>query len=97
MKVKELIEYLKRYKDDEEIAVDIWTGYDVRDVLRDIPKFKDVKLSDEVCYEILAEFENWVPEKTRDQLKDTIEYYLEESPPDPIKELMDKAKDEAEG
>lgn len=94
MRVKELLEYLKRYRDDEEIAVDIWTKSDVRDVLSDITRFKDVKLSDEACYAILEEFENWVPEKTRDHLKNTIEHYLEENPPDPLKELIEKAKSE---
>ena len=94
MKVKELIKELKskRYKGDEVIAIEIWTEWDVRDVLSDINRFKDVKLSDEACYAILEDFEHWVPEKTRDHLKDTILHYLEENPPDPIKELMDKAK-----
>lgn len=100
MKVRHLIEMLQKdYPLDDEVAIHLWNKHDVRSAAGDDAEGKPVKLSDDACFAILEEFEGYCDSSvglTWDDLEYRVRNYLEENPPDPLVELMDKAKDEAE-
>lgn len=100
MKVRYLIEMLQRdYQPDEEVAIHLWNKHDVRSVANDDAEGNPVKLSDEACYAVLEDFEGHCDSTiglTWDDLEYRVRQYLEENPPDPLVELMDKAKEEAD-